>query len=50
MPKTLISIASAENIENFLNWLKVNVTSFDNTLPHSGATGLYVFSLKTKSK
>jgi len=41
---------NSKNIENFLNWLKVNVTSFDNTLPHSGATGLYVFSLKTKSK
>ena len=41
---------NSKNIENFLNWLKVNVTSFDNTLPHSGATGLYVFSFKTKSK
>ena len=37
---------SSKNIKNFLNWLKVNVVSFDNTLPHSGATGLYVFSLK----
>ena len=37
---------SSKNIKNFLNWLKVNVVSLDNTLPHSGATGLYVFSLK----
>ena len=37
---------NSKNIKNFLNWLKVNVVSFDNTLPHSGATGLYVFSLK----
>lgn len=41
---------NSKNIENFLNWLKINVVSFDNSLPHSGATGLYVFSIKTKSK
>ncbi len=41
---------NSKNIENFLNWLKVNVVPFDNSLPHSGATGLYVFSFKTNSK
>ena len=41
---------NAKNIENFLNWLKINVVSFNNSLHHSGATGLYVFSSKIKSK
>ena len=41
---------NAKNIENFLNWLKINVVSFNNSLAHSGATGLYVFSAKIKSK
>ena len=41
---------NSKNIENFIDWLKVNVVAFDNSLPHSGATGLYAFSLKTKSK
>ena len=41
---------NSKNIKNFIDWLKVNVVSFDNSLPHSGATGLYVFSFKTKSK
>ena len=41
---------NSKNIENFITWLKTNVVSLDNTLPHSGATGLYTFSLKRKSR
>ena len=40
----------SKNIKNLINWIKTNVASFDNSQLHSGATGLYVFSFKTKSK
>lgn len=33
-------------INRFLNWLGKNVLPFNNSLQHSGATGLYVFSKK----
>jgi len=35
-----------KRIKSFLYWIKNNVNTFDNELPHSGATGLYVFSFK----
>lgn len=35
-----------KNIKNFIKWLKENVLPFENSLPQSGATGLYVFSKK----
>ena len=34
-----------KNINEFLKWLKENVLPFNNKLPHSGATGIYIFSL-----
>jgi|TARA_B110000438_G_scaffold302301_1_gene359585 2-polyprenyl-3-methyl-5-hydroxy-6-metoxy-1,4-benzoquinol methylase len=36
-------------IKKFLNWIESNVLPFDNSLPHSGATGLYIFSFKKQS-
>lgn len=33
-----------ENIQSLINWLEKNVIKLDNTLPHSGAVGLYVYS------
>ena len=39
---------NSKNIENFIDWIEKNILPFDNTLNHSGATGLYIFSLKTK--
>ena len=41
-------LKNSKNIENFIEWIEKNVLPFDNTLKHSGATGLYVFSLKSK--
>lgn len=35
-----------KRIKSFIGWLKNNVNTFDNDLPHSGATALYVFSFK----
>ncbi len=35
-----------KNIKNLIKWLKENVLPFENNLPQSGATGLYVFSKK----
>jgi len=35
-----------KNIKNLIVWLKENVIHFENSLPQSGATGLYVFSKK----
>jgi len=37
---------NSKNIKNLIKWLEENVLSFKNTLPQSGATGLYVFSKK----
>ena len=39
-----------KNIKNFIKWLKENVLPFENSLPQSGATGLYVFSKKMGDK
>jgi len=36
-------------IQNFIKWIKTNVVSFNNDLLHSGAIGLYIFSIKTKN-
>jgi len=33
-----------KNITNFIKWIEKNVLPFNNSLSHSGATGLYVFS------
>jgi len=35
-----------KQINLFIKWIKTNITSLDNDLPHSGATGLYVFTFK----
>ncbi|MEW6044624.1 MAG: class I SAM-dependent methyltransferase [Thermoproteota archaeon] len=35
-----------KQINSFINWIKTNVIVLNNDLPHSGATGLYVFSFK----
>jgi len=39
-----------KNIKKFIKWIEENVIPFDNSLPHSGATGLYIFSRKKKKK
>ncbi len=38
-----------ERINNLLKWIKKNVLPFENSLPHSGAIGLYIFSSKSNS-
>ena len=38
-----------KNSSNLIKWIKKNILPFDNSLPHSGATGMYVFTNK-KSK
>ena len=35
-----------KNVKNFIKWIKNNILPFENSLPQSGATGLYVFSKK----
>ena len=35
-----------QNVNSLLKWIKNNVTTLDNDLPHSGATGLYVLTFK----
>ena len=35
-------------IRSLIQWIKANVVSFNNDLPHSGAIGLYVFSIRNK--
>ena len=35
-----------KNIKNFIKWIENNILPFENSLPQSGATGLYVFSKK----
>lgn len=35
-----------KQINAFINWIKTNIITLNNDLPHSGATGLYVFSFK----
>jgi len=37
-----------KKVNSFIKWLKENVLPFDNSLPQSGAIGLYVFSRKIK--
>lgn len=34
------------NVDSFITWIKNNVNTLDNDLPQSGATGLYVLSMK----
>ena len=36
-------------IRSLIKWIKRNVISFNNDLPHSGAIGLYIFSIKNKN-
>lgn len=38
--------ANDKQIKSFINWIKTNIVTLNNDLPHSGATGLYVFSFK----
>ena len=33
-----------ERINSLLKWIKKNILPFENSLPHSGAIGLYIFS------
>ncbi len=33
-----------KKIKKFISWIKKNILIFNNSLPHSGATGLYIFS------
>lgn len=35
-----------ENILSLIKWLENNALKLDNSLPHSGAVGLYVYSEK----
>ena len=37
-----------KNISNFIEWIQSHVTTMDNNLQHSGATGLYVLQLTSK--
>jgi 2-polyprenyl-3-methyl-5-hydroxy-6-metoxy-1,4-benzoquinol methylase len=37
---------NSKNIKIFIKWIEDNVLPFENSLPQSGATGLYVFSKK----
>ena len=36
--------SNEKQIDSFIQWIKTNITPLNNDLPHSGATGLYVFS------
>ena len=38
--------SNKKNISNLIKWIDKNVVSFDNSLPHSGATGIYIFTNK----
>ena len=38
--------SNEKQIDFFIQWIKTNITPLNNDLPHSGATGLYVFSFK----
>ena len=49
LPKVLRDARLPSNekqIDSFIQWIKTNIDSLNNDLPHSGATGLYVFSFK----
>ena len=49
LPNVLHDIRLPSNekqIDSFVQWIKTNITPLNNDLPHSGATGLYVFSFK----
>ena len=35
-----------KKINNLLKWIENNVVIFNNELPHSGATGIYIYSQK----
>ena len=37
-----------KQVKNFLDWIKTNILSFDNSSYHSGAIGLYILSSKNK--
>ena len=38
--------SNEKQIDSFVHWIKTNIVSLNNDLPHSGATGLYLFSFK----
>lgn len=49
IPKVLADIEiklTKTQLRNFLKWFERNVVNFDNTLPHSGAIGLYILKKK----
>ena len=37
-------LKNTKNIDNFLKWIKESIIPLDNSLPHSGALGMYVFT------
>jgi 2-polyprenyl-3-methyl-5-hydroxy-6-metoxy-1,4-benzoquinol methylase len=39
-----------KKINSLIEWIKNNINKLDNDLPHSGATGLYVLSIKKDLK
>lgn len=39
-----------KQIKKFISWLEKNVVDMNNTLPHSGAIGIYIYSKKNKIK
>ena len=41
---------NVKNINNFMKWIKENIVSFNNSLAHSGATGIYIFSSPKKGR
>lgn len=38
--------SNTKQIKSLIKWLKENVAPLDNSLPHSGAVGLYIYSKK----
>jgi len=53
LPKVLADTKlprNIKNINNFIKWIKENIIPFDNSLAHSGATAIYIFSFPKKRK
>ena len=38
-----------KNISNLIKWIDKHVITFDNSLPHSGATGMYILTNKKEN-
>ncbi len=43
-------LKNTKNIDNFLKWIKESIVPLDNSLPHSGALGMYIFTKQNSSK